>query len=130
MSAQKGVYDEALDEIRQGRKRTHWMWFVFPQLAGLGSSYTAQFYAIRDLDEARDYLAHPVLGARLVEIAEAVVASPAATADQLFGYPDNLKARSSMTLFRRAAPEQAVFGSVLDKYYGGEPDPRTEELLS
>ncbi|MEU8816677.1 DUF1810 domain-containing protein [Actinoplanes sp. NPDC048796] len=130
VSAQKGVYDEALDEIKRGRKRTHWMWFVFPQLAGLGSSSTAQFYAIRDLAEARDYLAHPVLGPRLIEIAEAVVASPAATADQLFGYPDNLKARSSMTLFKRAAPDQTVFTAVLDKYYGGEADPRTEELLA
>ncbi|XVV08261.1 DUF1810 domain-containing protein [Actinoplanes sp. CA-131856] len=130
VSAQRGVYEDALDEIKRGRKRTHWMWFVFPQLAGLGSSSTARFYAIRDLAEARDYLAHPVLGPRLVEISEAAAASPAATAEQLFGYPDDLKARSSMTLFRHADPDQPVFGAVLDRYYDGAPDPRTEELLA
>ncbi|MFF5077970.1 DUF1810 domain-containing protein [Actinoplanes sp. NPDC000266] len=130
VSAQRGVYEDALGEIKQGRKRTHWMWFVFPQLAGLGSSSTARFYAIRDLAEAREYLAHPVLGPRLAEISEAVVGSPAASADQLFGYPDNLKARSSMTLFRHAGPDQPAFAAVLDRYYDGAPEPRTEELLA
>ena len=127
--AQDGVYDAALAELRAGRKRSHWMWFVFPQLDGLGSSPTARRYAIRDLAEARAYLAHPVLGARLREAARAVLAVEGRTAEQILGYPDDLTLRSSMTLFARAADDPAEFRAVLDRYYDG-PDPRTEELLA
>lgn len=126
--AQDGVYDVALAELRAGRKRTHWMWFVFPQIAGLGSSPTARRYAIATLDEAREYLAHPVLGARLAEAAEAVLAVPERSAAEILGHPDDLKLRSSMTLFARAAEDPKVFQAVLDRFYGG-PDRRTEQLL-
>jgi uncharacterized protein (DUF1810 family) len=127
LEAQEGVYPQALAELRAGRKRSHWMWFVFPQIAGLGSSPTAQRYAITSLDEARAYAEHPVLGARLRECAEALLAVDGTAAD-IFGYPDDLKLRSSMTLFARAADDPAVFQAVLDKYYDG-PDNRTLELL-
>ncbi len=128
VTAQDGVHDTALAELRAGRKRTHWMWFVFPQIAGLGSSPTAQQYAISSLDTARAYLAHPVLGPRLREAAEAVLGVEGRTASAIFGYPDDLKLRSSMTLFARAAGEPSVFQQVLDRYYDG-PDPRTLALL-
>ena len=105
------------------------MWFVFPQVAGLGASATAQHFAISGLDEARAYLAHPVLGARLRECAELAAAVEGRSAADVFGYPDDLKLRSSMTLFTRAAPDVPVFAAVLDRYFGGEPDPRTLELL-
>ena len=105
------------------------MWFVFPQLAGLGSSPTARAYALSGLDEARAYLAHPVLGPRLREAAQLAVAVPGRTASEVFGDPDDLKLRSSMTLFARAAPDDAVFTEVLDRYFGGDPDPRTVDLL-
>jgi uncharacterized protein (DUF1810 family) len=124
-SAQEGVYDQALAELRAGRKRTHWMWFVFPQIAGLGSSPAAQRYAIASLAEARAYLADPVLGPRLVECCTALLAVPERSAEQILGYPDDLKLRSSMTLFGLAAPESGVFQQVLDRYYDGKPDPRT-----
>jgi uncharacterized protein (DUF1810 family) len=128
VTAQQGVHETAVAELRAGRKRTHWMWFVFPQIAGLGSSPTAQQYAISSLDEARAYLAHPVLGPRLREAAEAVLGVEGRTASAIFGYPDDLKLRSSMTLFARAAGEPSVFQQVLDRYYDG-PDPRTLDLL-
>lgn len=126
--AQDGVYDRALAELAAGSKRSHWMWFVFPQVAGLGSSPTAQAYAIRDLAEARDYLAHPVLGPRLTECAETLLGVEGRTASQIFGFPDDLKLRSSMTLFAEAAADSGVFGQVLDRYYDG-PDVRTREIL-
>ncbi|AEV83737.1 hypothetical protein ACWT_2704 [Actinoplanes sp. SE50] len=126
--AQDGVYERARDELAAGRKRTHWMWFVFPQLTGLGSSPTAQAYAIADLAEARAYLAHPVLGARLTDAARTLLGVEGRTAEQILGYPDDLKLRSSMTLFAAAAAEPGVFGEVLDRFYDG-PDPRTLELL-
>ena len=129
VDAQHGVYDQALAELRAGRKRSHWMWFVFPQIEGLGRSPTAQHYAISGLDEARAYLAHPMLGPRLIECARAVAATTGRTAEEIFGSPDDLKLRSSMTLFARAAPDEAVFQQVLDKYFGGEPDPLTLERL-
>jgi uncharacterized protein (DUF1810 family) len=128
VSAQDGVYPDALAEIRAGRKRTHWMWFVFPQIAGLGTSPTAQRYAIASLDEARAYLAHPVLGPRLRECAAALVAVEGRSAEDIFGFPDDLKLRSSMTLFARAADDPAAFQAVLDRYYDG-PDDRTLELI-
>ena len=129
VTAQQGVYDQALAELRQGRKTSHWMWFVFPQLDGLGRSPTARRYAIRSLDEARAYLDHPVLGERLRECAR-VVAETADPPDAVFGGIDALKLRSSMTLFARAAPAESVFTDVLDRHYGGEPDDATDRLLS
>jgi uncharacterized protein (DUF1810 family) len=128
VSAQDGVYPDALAEIRAGRKRRHWMWFVFPQFAGLGSSSTAQRYAIASLDEARAYLAHPVLGPRLRECVAALLAVEGRSAGDIFGYPDDLKLRSSMTLFARAADDPAAFEAVLDRYYDG-PDERTLDLI-
>jgi len=128
VEAQDGVYDDALAELSAGRKRTHWMWFVFPQIAGLGSSPTAQRYAIASLDEARAYLAHPVLGPRLRACAEALLAVQGRSAREIFGSPDDLKLRSSMTLFARAADDPAPFQAVLDRYYDG-PDRLTLQLL-
>ena len=124
------VHSAALQELRRGRKTGHWMWFVLPQLAGLGSSPTARFYALRSIDEARAYLAHPLLGPRLHEAAEAVRTAPAESAEALLGGIDAQKLRSSMTLFLRAAPEEALWQQVLDRWYGGEPDAATDRLLA
>jgi uncharacterized protein (DUF1810 family) len=121
-----GIYARALAEVRRGRKTSHWMWFVFPQMAGLGSSEMSRRYAIASLEEARAYLDHPVLGRRLVECARSVVASRAASAEEIFGGIDAQKLQSSMTLFKRADPDQAVFQQVLDRYFDGKPDPRTD----
>ncbi|MFC3383249.1 GNAT family N-acetyltransferase [Couchioplanes azureus] len=129
VSAQEPIYDRALAELRAGTKRSHWMWFVFPQIAGLGFSPAARTYAIRDLAEAGAYLAHPVLGPRLTECAQALLTVEGRTAREILGHPDDLKLRSSMTLFARAADDAAVFQAVLDKYYGGEPDPATLERI-
>jgi uncharacterized protein (DUF1810 family) len=128
VAAQDGVYQQALAEIVAGSKRSHWMWFVFPQIAGLGSSPTAQRYAIADLAEARDYLAHPVLGPRLRECAEALLKHDRSAAE-IFGFPDDLKLRSSMTLFARAAADPAVFEQVLARFFDG-PDERTISLVT
>ena len=119
-----GTYDDAVRELRAGRKRSHWMWFVFPQVAGLGSSPAAQHYAISGLPEARDYLAHPVLGPRLRECA-GILLTADRSASEIFGYPDDLKLRSSMTLFAHAAGGEPVFADVLAQYYGGAEDPAT-----
>jgi uncharacterized protein (DUF1810 family) len=129
VGAQDGVYDQALAELTAGSKRSHWMWFVFPQIAGLGRTATAQKYAIADLAEARAYLAHPVLGPRLTECAQALLRVQGRTAEQILGTPDDLKLRSSMTLFAHAADDPAVFRAVLDRYYGGEDDPLTLQRL-
>ena len=120
-----GTYERALSELRAGRKTSHWMWFVFPQIAGLGRSAMAQRYAIGSLEEARAYLAHPVLGPRLRECAEVVAGSGAPSADALLGGIDATKLRSSMTLFGRAAPEESVFRRVLARCFGGSEDPET-----
>jgi uncharacterized protein (DUF1810 family) len=125
----RGTYRAALGELRAGRKRSHWMWFVFPQLAGLGRSPTAQFYAIGSSAEARAYLAHPVLGPRLRECAAAVLAADATSAEAIFGGIDAVKLRSSMTLFCCADPDEPLFRDVLDRYYDGEPDGATDALL-
>ena len=124
-----GTYATALAELRRGRKVSHWMWFVFPQLAGLGRSSTARYYALESLAEAQSYLAHPVLGARLVEAARAVADLRGVSAEEVFGGIDAVKLRSSMTLFARAAPAEPVFVEVLDRYFDGVPDPATEALL-
>jgi uncharacterized protein (DUF1810 family) len=124
-----GTYEQALSEIRDGRKRSHWMWFVFPQLAGLGRSETARFYAIADLAEARAYLAHPVLGPRLVECADTLAGLDTRDAVAVFGGIDAQKLHSSMTLFARAAPDEPVFAAVLDQYFGGANDDGTTSRL-
>jgi len=129
LDAQRNGYDGIVRELRAGRKTSHWIWFVFPQVAGLGRSGMSALYAISGLDEARAYLAHPVLGARLRECAGIVADSKAPSAEAIFGDLDALKVRSSMTLFLRADPTEAVFMRVLDRFYGGEVDVRTDQLL-
>ena len=129
VKAQDGVYPRALAELKAGRKQSHWMWFIFPQIAGLGHSAMAQMYAIQSLQEAQDYLAHPLLGARLRECCEAVMAVEGKTARQIFGSPDDLKFRSSLTLFAQAAPDERLFRNLLQKYYIGEADQLTLQKL-
>jgi len=123
------TYDQATAELRRGRKTSHWMWFVFPQITGLGQSPVSRIYAISGLAEAQAYLAHPVLGPRLVECAAIVASLSGRTAEQIFGGIDALKLRSSMTLFLRAAPDEPVLRQVLDQYFGGKPDPATEQRI-
>jgi uncharacterized protein (DUF1810 family) len=130
VEAQVGVYPGVLEELRRGRKTGHWMWFIFPQVAGLGRSPMSERYAIRSLDEARAYLAHPILGARLRECARLVAAIPDRSAEEVVGPIDARKLRSSMTLFRLADPDEPVFTEVLDRYFGGGSDPATEAILS
>jgi uncharacterized protein (DUF1810 family) len=127
--AQKNSYDTALREIKNGQKRSHWMWYIFPQIAGLGYSQTAQYYAIADLDEAKEFLKDDILGKNLIEISEALLEVESNDATHVMGWPDDLKLRSSMTLFALANPECDVFRKVLDKFYGGEMDERTIEIL-
>jgi uncharacterized protein (DUF1810 family) len=128
LSAQALVHDQALAELRRGRKTSHWMWFIFPQIAGLGRSETARFYAIRDAAEARAYLAHPLLGPRLIEATRTVTAAPG-TAVAIFGEIDALKLRSSLTLFAAVADDPAPFDAALTRFYGGERDGATLDLL-
>jgi uncharacterized protein (DUF1810 family) len=123
------TYEQALAELRQGRKTSHWMWFIFPQLAGLGLSPMSQRYAITALDEARAYLDHPILGPRLLTCASVVAATAGRSAIEIFGPVDAQKLRSSMTLFDRARPDEPVFRQVLDQFFDGRPDPRTDQLL-
>jgi uncharacterized protein (DUF1810 family) len=129
ISAQEGVSDRALAELRDGLKRSHWMWFIFPQIEGLGHSPTTRHYSIKSLEEARQYLAHPVLGLRLKECAGAVLAVQGRTAADIFGHPDDWKLQSSMTLFELVSDTGSVFGQVLDKYYQGKRDPRTLQIV-
>jgi uncharacterized protein (DUF1810 family) len=129
LSAQAPVIDRVRAELRAGRKSSHWMWFVFPQIAGLGRSETARFYAIRSRAEAEAYVAHPVLGQRLVECTRLVNAVDGASAEQIFGSVDAVKFRSSMTLFAAVAPEQIEFADALRKYFGGAADEATLERL-
>ncbi len=128
--AQHDVYSRALAEIRAGDKRTHWMWFIFPQLVGLGRSAMAQEYAITGAAEARAYVAHPVLGPRLVECAEAALAVEERSALEIFGSPDDVKLRSCATLFAQVSPQGSVFHRLLDRFFQGVPDERTLELLA
>jgi uncharacterized protein (DUF1810 family) len=126
----RAIYARALGELRDGRKRGHWIWFVFPQIAGLGSSPMSQVYAIGSLGEARAYLEHPLLGPRLRECCEALLAAdPASGAEQILGAIDALKLRSSMTLFTRAAPEEPLFRDLLTRFYAGEADPETDRRI-
>lgn len=128
LTAQERSYDTALSEIKNGHKRSHWMWYIFPQIAGLGMSSTAQYYSIADIEEAREYITHPVLGARLLEISRALLTLDSSDATAVMGYPDDLKLRSSMTLFAQIS-EDPVFNAVIDKFYGGRPDTRTLHIL-
>ena len=129
VEAQAPVYDRALAELKAGRKQSHWMWFVFPQIAGLGRSPMAQHYAIQNLAEARAYLAHPLLGTRLRECTQAVLDVEGKTAHEIFGSPDDLKFRSSLTLFDFASPDD-IFRTALEKYFDGEADALTVEKLT
>ena len=129
LDAQRGEYATALAEVRRGRKTSHWMWYIFPQIAGLGQSSTARYYSIRDLEEAREYYAHPVLGQRLREISGVLLELRDSDPVAVFGGIDSMKLKSSMTLFAVAAPDDPLFRQVLDKYYGGEQDALTLRIL-
>lgn len=129
LDAQAGSYETALAEIRRGQKRSHWMWFIFPQYAGLGISTTSQRYAIKSVAEAEAYLNHPVLGRRLLECAEASLRVEGRSAQQILGSPDDMKLKSSATLFAHVSPAGSVFERVLDRYFDGERDGRTLRLL-
>jgi uncharacterized protein (DUF1810 family) len=129
LEAQAHDYQDALAEIQRGRKRSHWMWYVFPQFEGLGMSAMSERYAIKSRGEATAYLAHPVLGPRLVECAEAALAVVGRSAQEIFGPPDDLKLRSSATLFAAVSPDGSVFHRLLDKYFYGKPDERTLALM-
>lgn len=129
LEAQEPVYERALAELRHGQKRSHWMWFIFPQIDGLGFSATTKYYAIKSLTEAQQYLDHPILGVRLLECAEAVLAVKGRSISEIFGYPDDLKLKSCMTLFASVPNAPAVFGQVLEKYFHGERDAKTLALL-
>jgi len=129
ISAQDSVFDRVLEELKSGQKRSHWMWYIFPQADGLGYSATSKHYAIKSMEEARAYLNHPVLGSRLLECADTVLAIKGRSASDIFGYPDDLKLQSSMTLFASVAGPDSVFVRVLNKYFQGERDVRTLQLL-
>ena len=129
LDAQRDDYAAALAEVRRGRKTSHWMWYIFPQIAGLGQSSTARYYSIRDLEEAREYYAHPVLGQRLREISGVLLELRGSDPVAVFGGIDSMKLKSSMTLFAVAAPDDPLFQQVLDKYYGGEQDALTLRIL-
>ena len=127
--AQEGVYDRAMAELNAGHKRTHWMWFIFPQIDGLGHSSISRRYAIKGIEEARAYLKHPLLGARLSDCAEAVLGIEGRSAAEMFGFPDDLKLRSSMTLFGSISQQGSVFDRVLEKFFNGQQDEKTLQLL-
>ena len=130
LDAQERDYQRALNEIRNGRKQGHWIWYIFPQIAGLGFSSTSAFYGIVNLQEANDYIQHPVLGSRLVETAKAFLDISGKTASQILGSPDDLKVRSSMTLFSFTENSDPVFQAILDKYYNGKPDDKTIAIVN
>jgi uncharacterized protein (DUF1810 family) len=127
--AQEGTFDTAFDEVSRGRKQTHWMWFIFPQIQGLGFSEFAKYYAIKDLEEATNYLSHPVLGSRLIKISEELLNNHDRSANAIFGSPDDLKLRSSMTLFAAVPGADPVFQKVIDQFFDGESDKKTQRIL-
>lgn len=129
LSAQERDYDLALREIKDGKKRSHWMWYIFPQISGLGFSDMSSYYGLKNLKEAEAYFGHPVLGARLLEITKVLLSKTSSDATAIFGSPDDLKLRSSMTLFSRIPGISPVFQQVLDRYYDGKNDPKTISLL-
>ncbi len=129
LGAQERDYHTALSEVQNGRKQSHWIWYIFPQIQGLGLSGTSRFYAIEDIQEAKDYLAEPVLGARLTEICKELLELDTRNATEVFGRPDDMKVRSSMTLFAEADPANPLFQQVLDKFFSGERDEKTLEIL-
>ena len=130
IKAQENSYEEALSEIKSGRKRSHWMWYIFPQYKGLGFSETSKYYSIKDLDEARKYLKHPILGERLKLITNELLALNENNANKVFGSPDDLKLKSSMTLFAAIdTSEENIFNAVLDKYFNGQTDYKTLTLI-
>lgn len=129
LDAQKSSYQTALSEIKNGKKRSHWMWYVFPQIQGLGFSETSKFYAIEDVSEAETYLQHPVLGARLIEISSVAAGLKSGNATQVFGSPDDMKLKSSMTLFAALDQTNPVFQQVLDKFFGGKKDAQTLSII-
>jgi uncharacterized protein (DUF1810 family) len=128
-NAQDRIYDSVLAELKSGQKRSHWMWYIFPQIHGLGHSSTSKYYALKSIEEARQYYTHPVLGRRLLECAQAVLGIQGRSISEIFGYPDDLKLKSSMTLFASVADPYSVFVSVLDRYFNGERDVSTLRLL-
>ena len=128
--AQQTYYRTALQEIKAGQKRSHWMWFIFPQIVGLGYSETARYYAIKNMDEAKAYMEDYTLSSNLIEVSQALLEVESNDAEEVMGWPDNLKLKSSMTLFALAKPECEVFQKVLDKFFGGERDQKTVEILS
>lgn len=130
LAAQDGVYSEVTQELGEGNKRSHWMWFIFPQVQGLGHSEYARIYAIKSFSEAEAYVAHPVLGSRLRECSQLLVAASGLSAEQILGHTDAQKLRSSMTLFELAAPGETLFAEVLEKFYDGVPDAATETILA
>jgi len=130
LDAQENTFSEALAELKAGKKRTHWMWFVFPQVAGLGNSPMAVRYAINSREEAQDYLGHPLLGSRLRECASALLGVQGRTANEIMGFPDDLKLKSSMTLFAALSNADPVFRQVLEHYYQGEQDEKTLQILA
>ena len=130
LRAQDRDYEQALAELRSGRKQSHWMWYIFPQIDGLGFSPTSRFYSIKSVAEAEAYLEHPVLGPRLVACCEAVLAVEARSATEIFGTPDDMKLRSSATLFASVSPARSVFDRLIEKYFDGRKDERTLQLLS
>ena len=130
IEAQAPVYDQALAELRAGQKQSHWMWFIFPQIAGLGQSPTSRAFAIQTLDEARAYLAHPLLGARLRECCQAVMNLRGKSAEEIFGAIDTMKLRSCLTLFTEADHNEVVFYNLLEKFFDGDPDEATLNILS
>jgi uncharacterized protein (DUF1810 family) len=129
ISAQESIYESVLEELRDGQKQSHWMWYIFPQIDGLAHSATSKYYAIKSIKEAQQYLHHPILGTRLVECTETVLAIEGRSISQIFGYPDELKLKSSMTLFSYVATSHSVFVRILDKYFNGEQDGKTLQLL-
>ncbi|MDO5392433.1 MAG: DUF1810 domain-containing protein [Eubacteriales bacterium] len=129
IEAQKQDYEQALSEIKSGHKSSHWMWYIFPQIKGLGFSSTAQYYAIKDPEEARAYMQTPLLRANLLEISGALLKLDSCNPEVVMGYPDDMKLKSCMTLFEAVEPTESVFGEVLEKFFGGERDQRTLELM-
>lgn len=129
IKAQEAIYDSCLSELANGQKVSHWMWYIFPQIEGLGRSETARYYAIKNFQEAQKYFHHPVLGKRLLECTETVLAVTGRSASQIFGYPDDIKFKSSMTLFAKVAERGSVFEQALIKYFDGQQDNKTLERL-